>query len=73
LKTNRYKKETPKWFRRKYKKFDKLVKKRSIHFFGIGHMPMGKNGIDFKVWDLFNELTDYEPFLEFVRSNIGVD
>jgi hypothetical protein len=56
----------------KYKKFNNLVEKRKISFFGLGCMPLGKDGIDYEVWDLFKDLLKNENFTNYVRGELGI-
>ena len=69
-----YRKNNPKWFRKTYNKYKKLTKKEEITYLGIGCLPIDKNGN----WNkeasiLLTELFEYEPFLDFVREELGVD
>ncbi len=75
IKESQFRKRNPKWFRKTYKKFNKLTKKEGLTFIGLGCLPIDKKG----VWNkeasiLLTELFEHEPFLEWVRElKLGVN
>lgn len=61
----------PKWFTKKYKRFNKLVKKRGIQFFGLGLFATDKYGNhDKEVAELLLELMEYEPYVNWIRNEV---
>ena len=57
-------------FKKKYRKFKKLIRKEDLKLYGIRLEPIGRNGTNNEAWNLIDDLLEYKPFLNYILTKV---